>query len=130
MQGVVHYYDANMSPIVVTFTTPLPVSAVISGGVIVVSGIVQSLGSASLLATQVLVGLAVTQIAAARATRNAITIEQLGTNPVYVGAAGVSAADGFLLPGIIGANITIPTTGAVFGIATGVAQLVSVLETF
>lgn len=86
-------------------------------------------GSASIATSQVTVGTSNTQIVAARSGRMAVTIENLGTGAFYVGVTGVTTGNGYLVPGVLGANVTIPTQAAVFGIAA-VAQAVSVLETF
>lgn len=86
-------------------------------------------GSASIATSQVTVGVASTQIVPARSGRMAVTIENLGTGAFYVGVTGLTTANGYLVPGVVGASVTIPTQAAVFGIAA-VAQAVSVLETF
>ncbi len=90
----------------------------------------QSMGSSNLATSQVTANSTATQLAAARPTRGAITVQNLGTTPVYVGPAGVTAANGLLLPGVVGATVTIPTTAAVFGIASTGTQPVAVLETY
>lgn len=86
-------------------------------------------GSASLATSQPTVGTTNTQIVAARSGRTAVTIQNLGTGAFYVGITGVTVANGYLVPGVVGATVTIPTQAAVFGIAA-VAQQVAVLETF
>lgn len=87
-------------------------------------------GQPNLNTNQVSVALTATQIAAARSARGAITIVNHGTNPVYIGTGSVTATTGILLPGVVGASITLPYNGQVSGIATGGAQTVSFLETF
>lgn len=89
----------------------------------------RSYGSAAIATAQVTVGTGSTQIVAARSGRLAVTIENLGTGAFYVGVTGLTVANGYLVPGVLGATVTIPTQAAVFGIAA-VAQAVSVLETF
>lgn len=86
-------------------------------------------GSASIATSQVTVGTGSTQIVPARSGRRAVTIENNGTGAFYVGVSGLTVANGYLVPGVLGASVTIPTQAAVFGIAA-VAQSVSVLETF
>lgn len=88
-----------------------------------------SYGAAAIATSQITVGTTNTQIVAARAGRMSVTIENLGTGAFYVGVTGVTVANGYLVPGVLGATVTIPTQAAVFGIAA-VAQAVSVLETF
>lgn len=86
-------------------------------------------GSAAHATSQVTVGVTSTQIAAARTGRSQITVSNNGTGAFYVGVTGLTVANGFFVPGVAGASVTIPTQAAVFGIAP-VAQSVSVLETF
>lgn len=89
-----------------------------------------SKGSGSIATAQVSVATTSTQIVAARAGRGSVKITNLGTTDVYIGVTGVSTTTGDLLPGTKGASITVPTNAAVFGIASGAAQSVSVLEVF
>lgn len=86
-------------------------------------------GSATIATSQVTVGTSSTQIVAARSGRMAVTITNNGTGAFYVGVTGLTTANGYFVPGVAGASVTIPTQAAVFGIAA-VAQAVSVLETF
>lgn len=102
----------------VSASNPLPVTA--SGGS----------GSASIATAQVSVAATATSVVAARTGRAAVTITNLGATDVYLGVTGITTATGTLLPGVRGANITIPTSAAVFGIAATGTQSVSVLETF
>ena len=71
-------------------------------------------------------------IAAARSTRQSITIQNLGTTIVWLGsqATGLTSSNGFQLPGVIGATVTIPTTAAVYGLAASGSQAVAILETY
>lgn len=88
-------------------------------------------GAGSIATAQVSVATTATQIAAARTGRKAITVVNVtGAQQVYVGGAGVTTTTGVLLPAAIGASITIPFSGALFGIAVTAAQTVSVLETY
>lgn len=86
-------------------------------------------GSASIATSQVSVGTSATQIVPARSGRLAVTITMAGGGDVFVGATGVTVANGSLLLGVKGSSVTIPTQAAVFGIGA-VAQTVTVLETF
>lgn len=86
-------------------------------------------GSAAIATSQVSVGTSATQIVPARSGRLAVTITMVGSGDVFVGASGVTVANGSLLLGSKGSSITIPTQAAVFGIGA-VAQTVSVLETY
>lgn len=89
-------------------------------------------GSATLATAQVSVNTTATLIAAARSGRNAITVTNItGAQQVFIGAtAGVTTATGTLLPATVGASITLPYAGAVYGIASTAAQTVSVAETY
>ena len=70
-----------------------------------------------------------TLIVAANPTRRAVIITNLGTTAVYLGnSTGVTTGNGDLLPGIVGASVTIPTTAAIYGIAATGSQSVSFLE--
>lgn len=89
-----------------------------------------SVGSNAIATTQVGVAATSTLVSAARLGRNAVTVENLGTTAVYLGASGVTAATGLLLPGSVGATVTIPTSGAVYGVAATGTQSVAVLETY
>ena len=84
----------------------------------------------SIATNQVSVLATATLIAAARAGRSMITIVNGGTTDVFVGGSGVTAGTGVLLVGIKGASITIPTSGAVYGITGGGSQAVSFLEAY
>lgn len=78
---------------------------------------------------QVTVGTGATLIAAVNPNRGTITIVNLGTGALYVGNSNVTVATGQLLPGVVGASVTINSTAAIYGIAA-VAQAVSYLENY
>lgn len=71
-----------------------------------------------------------TLIVDAAAGRDEVTIQQLGTTPVYIGKSGVTTSTGFPLPGVAGSSITIPVTTSIFGITASGSQAVAVLVTF
>jgi hypothetical protein len=118
----------------VSTATPFPVATTGANGTVAASTTnpapTRDYGFASVATAQVSVAITSTQIAAARSSRGAITITNHGTNPVYIGTGTVTAANGLLLPGVIGASVTIPTNAQIAGIATGGVQIVSYLETF
>jgi len=96
-------------------------------------GTTTPVASSSTLATkQVDVATTATQIVAARTGRNAITVtNKTGSQQVYVGpTSAVTATTGQLLPAGVGASITLPYTGALFGIAVSATQTVTVAETY
>ena len=104
-----------------------------SGAMAVVQQTAQNLST-----SQVTVGTTATLILPARLSppqgttgvRYAITLVNLGTNPLYFGpTSGVTTSNGVLLAGAIGASITIPYAGALYGIGA-VSQAISVMETF
>lgn len=82
---------------------------------------------------QVTVGTGATLILAAVSSggpvnaRRVVTVTNLGTVDVYLGAAGVTTGTGDLLVGIKGASKTMYTNGAIYGIA-GSSQAVSYSE--
>jgi UDP-N-acetylglucosamine enolpyruvyl transferase len=84
---------------------------------------------ANIATAQPSVGTTSTLVVAARTGRAAVTIENLTSTPIYLGASGVTSTTGMLLPGVVGASMTIEGSMAVYGVAS-VAASVSVLETF
>ena len=86
-------------------------------------------GSSTLTTNQVSVGTGSTLIVAARAGRSSVTIANLGTTDTFIGNTGVLLTTGTLLVGTKGAAITIPTSAAIYGIAS-VAQSVSFIENY
>lgn len=73
---------------------------------------------------QVSVASTATLIAAQRTTRQLISIVNTTTTAIYIGGSGVTTTTGQLLPGVVGASITVPTTAALYGIvATGTATV-------
>lgn len=92
-------------------------------------------GTASFSPAQVSVGTGATLIAAARTGavgtgRVSITVTNTSTTPVYLGGSGVTTSTGQLLPGILGASVTINTTAAVYGIVGTGTETVTEFETF
>jgi len=77
-----------------------------------------------------------TQIVAARTGaagtgRGLFIIENIGTTPMYCGpTSSVTTSNGLLLPGILGASITIATTSAVYCIAASGTGAVSYAELY
>ena len=78
---------------------------------------------------QVSVAATATQIVAQNRGRHAVVITNLGTVAIYLGnSSAVTTSTGQLLPGVLGASISIPTAGPVWGISSGSAQSVSFLD--
>ncbi len=70
-----------------------------------------------------------TLIVAKNTGRKAVVITNLGTVAVYIGPnASVTTSNGQLLPGVVGASLSIPSTSAVWGIAASSTQAVSFLD--
>lgn len=95
----------------------------------------QPVGSAAFAATQVSVGSTATSILSARTGvagtgRVSATVTNTTTTAIYLGGAGVTTSTGQLLPGIVGASVTINTTAAIFGIVATGSATVTALETF
>ena len=80
--------------------------------------------------SQVTVGATPTLISAARDGGDDVTIMNFGTTQVFIGNADVSVANGFPIPGVVGASLTIPATTAIYGIVASGTQPVAVLSTF
>jgi hypothetical protein len=87
-------------------------------------------GTAALATAQASVTTTPGVIVAARAGRESVTIEQLGTTAVWIGPTGVSPTNGALLPGVVGASITLPTAAAIFAVTAAGSQSVSVIELY
>jgi hypothetical protein len=86
--------------------------------------------SNAIAASQVSIGTSATLAADARPTRSAVTIENTGTTAVYIGTSDVTTTTGMLLPGVVGASITINSRAPIYGVvATGTAT-VTILDTY
>ncbi len=70
------------------------------------------------------------QLVAARPGRQSITIVNLGTTDVYLGAGTVTTSNGLLLVGIKGAAVTIQTSAAINCIVASGTQAVSYMEEY
>lgn len=88
-------------------------------------------GAPNLAISQVSVATSDTAVVAARALRRAVTIQQItGTQNVFCNQTTATAANGVVLPAVVGASITFNTTSAVRCIAITGAQTVAVAETY
>lgn len=94
--------------------------------------VLAQVGAANLANGQVTVGTTVggDVVAAARATRRTLTVVNHGTTAVYLGSGTVSATNGVLLAGVVGASATFGVTGAVKAIVASGTQVVSFSEEF
>jgi hypothetical protein len=79
---------------------------------------------------QASVGATATLIVAARTGRNTVVIENTGTTPVYLGGPGVTTSTGLLLPGVLGASLTLPVSAAIYGVVASGTQTVTEAETY
>lgn len=79
---------------------------------------------------QVTVGTTATLLSPSRDGADEVTIENLGTTQVFLGKADVTASNGFPLPGVAGASLTLPATEAVYGVVASGTQAVAVLATY
>lgn len=79
---------------------------------------------------QATIGATATLIVAQRRGRDTVTIENHGTTPVYIGRSNVTTTTGILLPGVLGASISIETTDPIYGIVASGTQAVSCIENF
>lgn len=97
-------------------TNPLPVNPAESG-------------AANLGFNQVTVQNTATQIVAANATRRAVVIVNTdASNAIYIGSASVTSSTGIKLAA--GANISIPTVAAVYGITASSTAVAGELEVY
>ncbi len=93
--------------------------------------LVSSGGAPNLLTAQVSVATSDTAVVAARALRRSVTIQQItGTQNVFCSNTTATTANGVLIPGVIGASVTLNTTAAIRCIAVTGAQTVAVVETY
>jgi len=91
---------------------------------------VQAIPPANLAPFQVAVAATPTLLAAARTQRQAVTVINSGTTPLYLGGAGVTAATGVMLPGVAGASITLAFTGDLYAVTASGTQAVTGYEVF
>jgi hypothetical protein len=89
----------------------------------------RSLGAPSIATGQVAVGTTATPIVPARAGRLSVTITATSAVVFYVGASGVTAANGHYVAAAAGASVRVDTAGSVFAVGAS-ALTVSYLETF
>lgn len=88
-------------------------------------------GAPNLTIAQVSIATSDTLAIAARALRRAVTIQQItGTQNVFCNQTTATAANGVVLPAVVGASITFNTTSAIRCIAITGAQTVAVAETY
>lgn len=94
----------------------------------------RSVGSATVSTNQAASSVspaAAAQIVAARAGRQSVVISNItGTQPVYLGASGVTVTTGLFVAGAVGATVTIQTAGAIFATSPTAAQTLSYLENY
>ncbi len=78
---------------------------------------------------QVSVAATATLIVGQNRERHSVLITNLGTTAIYIGnSSAVTTSNGQFLPGVVGASISIPTAGPIYGISSGSAQSVSYLD--
>ena len=86
--------------------------------------------SESFSVAQVSVATTATKIWTGTGGTDVITIQNLGANVVTIGpTSGVTAANGFPIPGTSGASLSFTTTQDIWAIATTAATNVAVLRT-
>ena len=89
----------------------------------------KSQSAPNMAASQVAVTTSATLVAAARATRQSVTITSDTAVKFYVGGSGVTTGTGFPVQATAGASITITTTAAVYAIGAS-AVTVGVLDLY
>lgn len=96
----------------------------------VVAAIAQQ-ATSRIASSQVSVTTTATITAIARSQRQAVTIQNHGATAAYCGPdATVTTANGFRLPGVDGASITVATSAVIYCIVGAGSQTVSVIEAF
>jgi len=150
-QGAVTLVQPVVSGTPTSSSSPLPVTCIsgCSGGggssdvnvasvggnavttTIPVSGNVGIPGSTNLATAQVSITTASTQAVAARSGRRSVMITNItGTQPIYCTSGTATTANGQYIPGLAGANLTLPYAGVVNCIAVTSAQTISVAEVY
>lgn len=104
-------------------------------GALVTGGLAraQNTGSTSLNlgTTQVSVSNVNATLIETNRARASVTIENLGTNQVCLGSTNaVTLSTGLCLPGTVGAAVTIPYNGPVWGLAATGATTVAVMDLY
>lgn len=84
----------------------------------------------SIAAGQGTISTTAASLVAARAARKTITIENTSAVAFYVGPTGVTATTGLLVPGVVGASVTVDSAAAFFAITASGSATASFLETF
>lgn len=94
----------------------------------------RSVGSATVSTNQAASSVspaAAVQIVPARAGRQSVIISNItGSQPVFLGASGVTVSNGLFVAGAVGATVTIQTAGAIFATSPTAAQTLSYLENY
>lgn len=85
----------------------------------------------TILTGQVTVTTSATPIVASRAGRSSVVIINVtGTSSVFVGPSGVTTSNGQVIPGALGAGVSIDGSAAIFGIVSSGTQVVSYMEIY
>jgi hypothetical protein len=95
----------------------------------------QPVGAAAFATAQVSCGSTATSLVSARTGvsgtgRVSVTATNTTTTAVYIGASGVTTSTGALLPGIVGASLTLNTTAQLYCIVATGSATVSEIETY
>lgn len=89
-----------------------------------------TVGATNFTTGQVALSSAGVLISTANSTRTSITIVNLNTTDIYIGAIGVTTSTGQLLLGTKGAAITLEVVGAIYGVVATGTPLVSYEEEY
>lgn len=91
---------------------------------------VQQIGTPTFSTNQVAVGTSGVIVVPARAGRQSVTLTSLTAVAYYVGnSTGVTAANGFPVPAVAGASLTISTAAAVYAVGAS-ALTIGYVETY
>ena len=86
--------------------------------------------NSNFVTAQATVGTTATLIVAQRSGRDTVVIENTGTTDVYLGNASVTTSNGLLLPGTVGAAVSLEPTDAVYWLVASGTQKVCAVENF
>lgn len=87
-------------------------------------------GNINVAASQATVTSTAAAVVSSRAGRSLLVLVNLGTVAVYCGPSTVTTANGLLLPGILGASISLPYQGALYCVTASTSQAISIGETY
>lgn len=98
--------------------------------IVCASGCASPTVPANFSTAQVACATTATQVVALRTARALQSVVNTTTTPIYLGGSGVTTSTGHLLPGVVGASLTLPFTGALYCVVASGTATVTEAETF